>query len=251
MIKSYLEFQLMYLYLDEYYDENPSENLLVFVSDYNPDFWAAEMSADPAEYAEFKRQYYKYENHDDYSYEFICLYLKNVDYYQEIYEIFTEKGKDDYMEFCKDILENYRHFLKEPPYDMFRDYQFMYLVIKSIYKENRNSDLKQFLKDANPYTLNGYTLDNPVYKEFKKKYGSSENHDYNSYESVMNFLNSPKYESVYKFINKLSKEEYEDSIDNMRGKVRKIYDAKEFMADGKAMSFEEWKQYVYEWLEEN
>ena len=243
MIKSYYEYQLMYLYLNEYNEKNSSENLMVFLSDANPYMRASEDSLDMAVYIDFKNQYYEYHNHEDFSYEFICSYLKNIDYYQGIYEIFTEKGKEGYVEYCKDVIENYSHFIEEPLYDIFADYQFMYLLIKSLYKENPNPGIKKFLSDANPYTIMGYTLDNLVYKAFKENYDSSENHDFNSYESVMNFLSKPGYESVYKLISVIGKEEYEKKCDNiLDNRKLKFYGGIECKYGDKFISVDEWEK---------
>ena len=91
----FIIYQLMYLILDELNEDNKNETLVTYLTD------------------DFKEKYEIYENHDDYSYEFICFYLKNLDpFYGDIFSIFSSLTKDEYIETCKNILENYPEQLK-------------------------------------------------------------------------------------------------------------------------------------------
>ena len=244
MIKSYYDYQLMYLYLNEYNEKKSSENLIVFLSDANPYMRASEDSLDMAVYIDFKNQYYEYPNHEDFSYEFICSYLKNIDYYQGIYEIFTENGKEGYVEYCNEVVENYSHFIEEPLYDIFVEYQVMYIIIESIYNDKPNDYIKSFLDEGNPFTDDGgYKIDIKPYMIFKEKYDSSENHDCSSYESVMNYLNCGEYNMIYAAMKKISKDEYKKkSFDILTKQSSRLHFGIECKYGNKIVSKEEWRK---------
>ena len=113
MIKSYYEYQLMYLYLNEYNEKNSSENLMVFLSDANPYMRRGEYSLDIVVFKDFKEKYDKFDNHEEYSYEFVKGYLKNLDYYVGVYELFLTITKEEYLRYCEEALTNQRELLKE------------------------------------------------------------------------------------------------------------------------------------------
>ena len=104
--KCFLEFQLMYLILDANNYERPNDNVVAFLSDANPYMRNGECSVDIVLYEDFKDKYEKYNNHEDYSYEFICSYLKNIEYYKDIYETFILVSKEEYIDDCNEILNN-------------------------------------------------------------------------------------------------------------------------------------------------
>ena len=109
----FIIYQLMYLILDELNEDNKNETLVTYLTDANPFMREGENSVDVLVYDDFKEKYEIYENHDDYSYEFICFYLKNLDpFYGDIFSIFSSLTKNEYIETCKNILENYPEQLK-------------------------------------------------------------------------------------------------------------------------------------------
>ena len=111
---SFIIFQFMFLILDALNDENERENLIVYLSDANPYIWEGETSADPIVFDEFDKKYSKYADKSDFAYFFICDYLKNIDpYYGDIYSIFMQLSKEEYVDTCKNILENYPEKLKK------------------------------------------------------------------------------------------------------------------------------------------
>ena len=113
MINSFVIFQLMYLILDELNDENKNETLITYLSDANPFMREGENSVDVLVYDNFKEKYENYKDHHDYSYDFICFYLKNLDpYYGDIYSVFKSLAKEEYIDTCKNILDNYSDHLK-------------------------------------------------------------------------------------------------------------------------------------------
>ena len=66
-----------------------------------------------SEFDDFKSKYSEWNKHDDYSYEFVCDYLKNLDpYYGDIYSIFMQLSKEEYVDTCKNILENFPEQIK-------------------------------------------------------------------------------------------------------------------------------------------
>ena len=72
----FIIYQLMYLILDGLNEDNKNETLVTYLTDANPFMREGENSVDVLVYDDFKEKYEIYENHDDYSYEFICFYLK-------------------------------------------------------------------------------------------------------------------------------------------------------------------------------
>ena len=113
MTKTYRDYLLMFLILDYFNDENPSENVITYLTDANPYMRKGENSLDVVVYNEFKKKYEEYENHDDYSYEFIKEYLKELDYYKGIYELFKTIKKEEYLNLCKEILTNQSELLEK------------------------------------------------------------------------------------------------------------------------------------------
>ena len=107
-------YQLMFLILDELNDENQNETLITYLTDADPFMRRGENSVDEVVYDEFKESYAKNSDKTDYSYEFVCDYLKNLDpYYGDIYSIFKTLTKDEYIDTCKNILENKSNLLKK------------------------------------------------------------------------------------------------------------------------------------------
>ena len=114
MNKSFEIFQLMFIILDELNDENKNGNLITYLTDANPFMREGENSVDILVYDEFKEKFNNFGNHCDFSYEFICLYLKQLDsYYGDIYSIFKTLSKDEYVDTCNNILSNYPELLKK------------------------------------------------------------------------------------------------------------------------------------------
>ena len=112
VMNCYLDYQLMFLILDGINHNKENENLITYLIEANPYIWEGECSADSAVYENFKRKYNEYENHSDYSYDFILEYLKTIEYYKGLYEAITSITKDKYLECCKDILTNNDDLLK-------------------------------------------------------------------------------------------------------------------------------------------
>lgn len=112
-MKCFTIYQLMFLILDEINDENNDENLIRFLTDANPFMRDGEASVDEIVYNDFSNKYSSYNNRSDFGYEFICYYLKNLNsYYGDIYSIFRQLNKDEYVETCNNILKNYPTMLK-------------------------------------------------------------------------------------------------------------------------------------------
>ena len=113
-MECFIIFQLMFLILDELNEEKKNENLITYLTDANPFMRRGETSVDEVVYSEFKESFLKYDNKDDYSYNFICYYLKNLDpYYGDIYSIFITLTKDEYVGTCENIINNQPELLKK------------------------------------------------------------------------------------------------------------------------------------------
>lgn len=112
IIEPFVTFQLMFLILDALNDEKPNEKVIVYLADANPFMREGENSVDVVVYQEFKDEYLKYFDHSNYSYNFIKYYLKNIDYYENIYELFCTISQEEYVDTCKNILEYKLDILK-------------------------------------------------------------------------------------------------------------------------------------------
>lgn len=102
----FIIYQLMYIILDALNDENENKNLVAFLTDANPYMRDGENSVDTVIYNDFKNKFLNYNDKSDYSYNFICQYLKKLDYYNGIYEIFKSITKQQYIDTCDDIIKN-------------------------------------------------------------------------------------------------------------------------------------------------
>lgn len=103
---SFTLFQIMYIVLDSLNDEEPDEKVSLFLTDANPFLREGENSVDVVVYKDFKEKYDKCYDHNNYSYDFICDYLKNIEYYENLYEMFKKISKDDYVTNCEEILKD-------------------------------------------------------------------------------------------------------------------------------------------------
>ena len=111
---AFIIYQLMFIILDELNDENKNENLIAYLTDANPFMRDGENSVDVLVYEDFKNKYLNYENKNDFSYDFVCDYLKNLDsYYGDILSIFKTLSKEEYVDTWKNILYNYSNQLKK------------------------------------------------------------------------------------------------------------------------------------------
>ena len=113
MTNAYRDFLLMYLILDLFNDDNPNENVIAYLSDANPYMRRGEYSLDIVVFREFKEKYDKFDNQEEYSYEFLKEYLKNLDYYVGVYELFLTITKEEYLRYCEEVLTKQRELLKE------------------------------------------------------------------------------------------------------------------------------------------
>ena len=102
----FIIYQLMYIALDALNDENKNENLVSFLTDANPYMREGENSVDIVIYNDFKNKFLNYNDKSDYCYNFICQYLKKLDYYNGIYEIFKSITKQQYIDTCDHIIKN-------------------------------------------------------------------------------------------------------------------------------------------------
>ena len=102
----FIIYQLMYIILDALNNENENENLVAFLTDANPYMRDGENSVDIVIYNDFKNKFLNYNDKSDYCYNFICQYLKSLDYYNDIYKFFKSITKQQYIDICDDIIKN-------------------------------------------------------------------------------------------------------------------------------------------------
>ena len=111
-MKIFTIYNLMFLILEELYEETKNENLNTFLSEANPYVWEGENSGDPAIYSHFKLNF-KDENYVDYAYDYIVDFLSNQKYYDGIVDIFKSLSKEEYVDTCDHIIKDQPQLLKE------------------------------------------------------------------------------------------------------------------------------------------
>jgi hypothetical protein len=103
----------MYFILDELSEYSKEDNVINFLTDANPFMREGETSVDEVIYDDFKKKFALCQNNDDYYFNFICSYLMNIDpYYGDIYSIFKQLTKDEYVDTCINIINNHPEQLK-------------------------------------------------------------------------------------------------------------------------------------------
>lgn len=115
MIKSKFElFMSLYVLINNIYDQTKNKDLVEYLSDANPFVWGEETSWDPAVYDNFSELYDKSGNLNDYGYEFVKLYLSQLDdYYKSTKTVVNNISKENYISEIKKILSN--------PFDYYRN----------------------------------------------------------------------------------------------------------------------------------
>lgn len=89
-------FNIMYSFLDDIYQKDNSEELLVYISDANPTVCLDGKSLDPVVFEDFEKMYNNASN-DMSDYDFILYYLSNLDsYYGDIKKYFLMIAKEDF-----------------------------------------------------------------------------------------------------------------------------------------------------------
>lgn len=97
---AYQLFKAMYLCLDKIWENNQEENLRIYLSDADPLFYENGQSLDPVVFEDFKTFYESSENKNLDDYEFVCLYLSNLDpYYGDIKQYFLSIDKKSFEKF--------------------------------------------------------------------------------------------------------------------------------------------------------
>lgn len=105
-MSSFIIFQFLYIILNSLNSEKNNDNVVTYLTDANPFMRDGENSVDLVVYEDFKEKFYMFKNHDDYSYDFVCYYLKNIDYYKDLYDTFKQITREEYIDTCKAILED-------------------------------------------------------------------------------------------------------------------------------------------------
>lgn len=107
-------FQVLYLVLDDINSDIHNDNLIEYLTDSNPYMRNGKNSVDVTVYHDFDKKFNLSKDNDDYYYNFVCDYLKNIEYYKNLYNIFKSNlSKDEYIDNVKYILENKEEYLKK------------------------------------------------------------------------------------------------------------------------------------------
>lgn len=89
-------FNVMYSFLDDIYQKDNSEELLVYISDANPTVCLDGKSLDPVVFEDFESMYNKVSS-DMSDYDFILYYLSNLDsYYGDIKKYFLQISREEF-----------------------------------------------------------------------------------------------------------------------------------------------------------
>lgn len=89
-------FNVMYSFLDDIYQKDNSEELLVYISDANPNVCLDGKSLDPVVFEDFEATYNKAPS-DMSDYDFIIYYLSNLDsYYGDIKKYFLQISREEF-----------------------------------------------------------------------------------------------------------------------------------------------------------
>ena len=89
-------FNVMYSFLDDIYQKDNSEELLVYISDANPTICLDGKSLDPVVFEDFETMYNKVPG-DMSDYDFVLYYLSNLDsYYGDIKKYFLQISREEF-----------------------------------------------------------------------------------------------------------------------------------------------------------
>ncbi len=101
-------FTLIFLALNQEWEECKDESLGDFLSDINPYRWNAEMSADPAYYEEFKNFMKDKVIGSDYGFGYAKEYLKTISYYPNLCQYLDSYSEESWVDGALQLL-NYLH----------------------------------------------------------------------------------------------------------------------------------------------
>ena len=98
-------FSLIFLVLNNEWDDSKDENLGQFLSEMNPYFWQTEDSADPAVYSEFKDFMKNKKIGDDFGYSLVNEYLETITSFPTIKNCFSAIDKEYWLQSAKSQLK--------------------------------------------------------------------------------------------------------------------------------------------------
>ncbi len=113
MKNSFLDYQLMYLIMTELYEEKPDEKVALFLSDANPYTRDVPSSADCSIYDGYKRLYDCEPTHEDFSYNVVVKFLKGMNYYRGVFELFSSLSREEYVKSCQNAIGVHADLLKK------------------------------------------------------------------------------------------------------------------------------------------
>ena len=112
-LTAYQVFVFMYCILDDIWATNNDEHLSIYLSEANP-FACDEGSADPIVFNDFVKLFGANQILDDFGYEIIVKYLKQLDsYYGDILVFFFKISKSEYIEKCQKLITLSKEELKK------------------------------------------------------------------------------------------------------------------------------------------
>lgn len=101
-------FCLIYLALNQEWEECKDEKLGDFLSEMNPYLWNAEMSADPTWYEEFKEFMQGKEIGTDFGFKHAQNYLKSISYYPDLVRFLSEYDEESWVDGAHQLLNYLR-----------------------------------------------------------------------------------------------------------------------------------------------
>ena len=97
-------FSLIFLVLNNEWQDCKDEDLGQFLSEMNPYFWQTEDSADPAVYSEFKEFMKDKSIGEDYGYSLVNDYLDTIYYFKNLRKFFSVIDKEYWIESARCLL---------------------------------------------------------------------------------------------------------------------------------------------------
>jgi hypothetical protein len=102
-------FKIMYIILEGLNDEKFNKSLDIYLSEINPYIWEG-TSGDPSYFNSFKKYLAKY-GINKYGYQAVYNFIKDEDYYTEIFSIFSTLSEEEYIENAEIIInDNLKEF---------------------------------------------------------------------------------------------------------------------------------------------
>lgn len=98
-------FCLLYIALNQKWEDCKDEKLGDFLSEMNPYLWDAEMSADPAWYTGFKKFMQEKRIGDDFGFAYAKEYLNTISYYPNLVQFLSDYDEESWVDGANQLLD--------------------------------------------------------------------------------------------------------------------------------------------------